>query len=332
MSTIKDAAIAAGVSTATVSRVLNNTGPVSESVRERVERAVAEIGYRPNALARSLRTESTGTIGLIVSNILNPFFTELARAAEDVAIAEGFTMILGNADEIAEKEERYIRELLEKRVDGLLLNPAVAKAPHIKEIVDRGVPVVLIDRSVEGVTAPLVRADGTPAIGELVAHMVALGHRKLGIISGPRELRNGLERYEAFIAASSAIGYPVQPQHIAFGDFERESGAAAMRRLMSAGDPPDAVFVANGRMTLGALEALKSLGIRVGQDVGVASYDDDPFFSLLDPALTAIEQPTAELGRLAMSALLGRIRGGGADELEPLHSRLIIRRSCGETE
>lgn len=330
MSTIKDAARAAGVSTATVSRVLNNTGPVSDSVRERVERAVAEIGYRPNALARGLRTESTGTIGLIVSNILNPFFTELARAAEDAAIAEGFTMVLGNADEIPEKEDRYIRELLEKRVDGLLLNPASSESPHIKEIVDRGVPVVLIDRVVDGVEAPLVRADGGPAIRELVSHLVSLGHRRLGIISGPLSLLNGIERFEAFTDACASAGLPVRPEHIAVGDFERESGAAGVQALLAAPEPPDAIFVANGRMTLGALQGLKALGLRAGHDVGLASYDDDPFFSLLDPALTAIEQPTAELGRLAMRALLDRIKGGGITTLQPLQSRLIIRRSCGE--
>lgn len=331
MATIRDAASAAGVSVATVSRVINGSGPVSATARERVERAVAELGYRPNALARSLRTESTGTIGLVVSSILNPFFTELARAAEDVAIARGFTMVLGNADEVAAKEERYIRELLEKRVDGLLLNPASADAPHIREIVDRGVPVVLIDRTVEGVEAPLVRADGAPAIRELVGHMAALGHRRLAIISGPVELRNGHERHAAFVSAAEEHGLAVAAHHERFGDFERESGAAAMTSLLTH-DRPDAVFVANGRMALGALEAAKAAGLTVGEDIGLASYDDDPFFDLLTPPLTAIRQPTRELGRLAMTTLLDRIGSRDAPpSLAPLTTQLIVRASLGET-
>lgn len=331
MPTIRDAALAAGVSTATVSRVLNHTGPVSDDVRQRVERAVAELGYRPNALARSLRTESTGTIGLIVSNILNPFFTELARSAEDVAISQGFTMVLGNSDEIPAKEERYIKELLEKRVDGLLLNPASPDAPYIKEIVDRGVPVVLIDRNVEGVTAPLVHADGTQAIRDLVAHLVSLGHKRLAIVSGPLELRNGLERFTAFSKAAAELGVPLAQEHIAYGDFERKSGAEATKRLLDGPNRPDAIFVANGRMTLGALEALKEAGLRIAEDIAIASYDDDPFFSLIEPPLTAIEQPTRELGRLAMVTLLDRIKGGGVHEPELLKAHLIVRRSCGET-
>jgi LacI family transcriptional regulator len=330
MATMRDVADAAGVSTATVSRVLNGTGPVSALVRTRVEEAIAALGYSPNALARSLRTESTGTIGLIVSSILNPFFTELARAAEDVAMAHGFNVIIGNADENPVKEERYVRALLEKRVDGLLLNPAAAQAPSIREAAERGVPVVLLDRTVRGVKAPLVRADGRRAIGELVTHVAGLGHRRLGMISGPRELRHGKERYDAYTKAAAVAGLPVAAEHVRYGDFERESGAKAMALLLGSNPRPDVVFVANGRMTLGALEAIRASGVRVPTDIALASYDDDPWFSLLDPPLTAIEQPTAELGRVAMTTLLQRIRGERPATVPALTARLVTRSSCGE--
>jgi LacI family transcriptional regulator len=330
MATMREVAEAAGVSTATVSRVLNRTGPVSVEVRERVERVIAELGYSPNALARSLRTESTGTIGLIVSSILNPFFTELARVAEDVASAHGFNVIIGNADEDPAKEERYLRTLLEKRVDGLLLNPASADAPYIREVAGRGVPIVLIDRTVPGVEAPLVRADGRAAITELVAHLHGLGRRRLGMVSGPPALRNARERLAAFTEAAAAAGAPVDPAHIGYGDFERASGARAMTALLAAEPRPDAVFVANGRMTLGALEALRMAGVRIGVDLALASYDDDPWFSLLDPPLTAIGQPTADLARVAMTTLLRRIRGEPPEPPPALTARLVIRASCGE--
>ena len=320
----------AAVSTATVSRVINGTAPVSDDVRQRVEQAIERLGYSRNALARSLRRESTGTIGLVVSSILNPFFTELARAAEDVANENGFYVIVGNADESPEKEARYLKALLEKRVDGLLLNPATNDAPYIRDIVARGVPVVLIDRSVQGVQAPLVRASGREAIQDLVQHLVSLGHRRLGMISGPRSLRNGRERYEAFTRSLAARGLSVDPQLIAFGDFERESGAKAMEELLARERPPSVVFVANGRMTLGAMEVIRAHGLRIPDDIGIASFDDDPWFSLLDPPLTAIEQPTAALGRAAARLLLDRIARRRDSKMPTLKAQLIVRRSCGE--
>ncbi|WP_169582063.1 MULTISPECIES: LacI family DNA-binding transcriptional regulator [Microbacterium] len=328
MPTIHDAAAAAGVSTATVSRVINNTGPVSDAVRARVEKAIAEIGYRPNALARSLRTESTGTIGLIVSNILNPFFTELARAAEDAAIDAGYTVVLGNSDERADKENLYIRQLLEKRVDGLILNPADAASNYIREVADRGVPIVLIDRSVANVNAPLVTADPAPAITDLVAHLCASGFTRPAIISGPTTLKNGRDRFDAFSQALRLKGMELSPARVAVGDFERESGYVAMTSLLEADLAPDVVFVSNGRMTLGALEAARARGVRIGPGgMGIAAYDDDPFYSLLTPSITAIAQPTTELGGAAMRTLLELIQGGEPARTHSLPARLIVRES-----
>lgn len=328
MPTIHDAAAAAGVSTATVSRVINNTGPVSDAVRARVEKAISEIGYRPNALARSLRTESTGTIGLIVSNILNPFFTELARAAEDAAIDAGYTVVLGNSDEQADKENLYIRQLLEKRVDGLILNPADATSSYIREVADRGVPIVLIDRSVEGVNAPLVTADPAPAISNLVDHLHERGFTRPAIISGPTALKNGRDRFDAFSDALRLKGMDLPASRVAVGDFERESGYTAMTALLDADMIPDVVFVSNGRMTLGALEAARSRGVRIGPGgIGIASYDDDPFFPLLTPSITAIAQPTAALGGAAMRTLLELIQGGDPARAHTLPAQLIVRES-----
>lgn len=330
MATIKDVAQRAGVSTATVSRALTGSSPVSDEVRDRVQQVVAELDYRPNGLARSLRTESTGTVGLVVSTILNPFFTHLARAAEDEAIANGFNVILCNADDDASKEERYLQVLLEKRVDGLLLNPSTSRAPHIQRIASRGVPIVLLDRSVEGVDAPIVRSQSSDAIAELVRHMVSLGHKRLGMISGPLTLLNGAERYRDFTNAARAAGHPVDERDVVFGDFERTSGAEGMRRLLSADTGPDAVFVANGPMALGALEALLDAGLSVPDDISIAAFDDDPWFRLVATPVTAIRQPTAELGRLAMRTLLAQIHRTSLPQGPRPVARLITRASCGE--
>ena len=240
-------------------------------------------------------------------------------------------MLLGNSDELAAKEQLYIKQFLEKRVDGLILNPASADSPHIQALISQGFPIVLIDRDVHGADAPLVRADGRDAIMQLMSHIAEHGHQHPAIISGPTTLRNGAERHKYFLEGAEAAGLEVHPTHIVYGDFERQSGFDAMQRLLNSDRSPDFVFVSNGRMALGALEAMRERNIDVGTDLAIASYDDDPYFKLLNPAITAIEQPTAEIGRLTMQTLIAEIHERrSAAPITPLTSRLIIRQSCGQ--
>ncbi|WP_051301252.1 LacI family DNA-binding transcriptional regulator [Actinomadura rifamycini] len=329
MAGVKEVARRAGVSVATVSRVLNDSARVTAETRARVLAAVEELGYRPNAVARSLRTDTTRTIGLVIGDILNPFFTELARAVEDEARAAGYSVVIGNADERAERQDHYVRTLLEQRVDGLLLCPTAEVTPLVRDVVRDGGPLVFLDRTLPGLDVPTVRADGTAAIGELVAHLAALGHRRIAFVSGPALLSTGRERTEAFTAALRACGLPVRPDYVQAGDFQAASGRAGAARLLDLPEPPEAIFAGDNLMALGALDEIRARGLAIPGDVALASYDDVPWFTHLDPPLTAIGQPVQDLGRRAVRALLDRIDGRPVEPVV-LDARLVVRRSCGE--
>ncbi|MBX7468762.1 LacI family DNA-binding transcriptional regulator [Streptomyces sp. NPDC056084] len=329
MAGIKDVATEAGVSVATVSRVLNSHPSVSEAARVRVLAAVETLGYRPNAVARSLRTDRTRTLGLVISDVLNPYFTELARSVEEAARALGYSVIIGNADERPDLQDHHVRTLLDRRIDGLLVSPTDGGSPLMLEAVRGGTPIVFVDRWIPGIDVPVVRADGRAAIGDLVAHLHRLGRRRLAIIAGPAATTTGSERVEAFRAALAAHGLPLPDEYVGQGDFQAASGRRATERFLALPEPPDAVFAADNLMTLGALDALRAHGLRIGADIALAAFDDIPWFVHTDPPVTAIAQPTGELGRAAVQALAGLI-GGGAPPSVILPARLVVRRSCGE--
>ncbi|GAA2459369.1 LacI family DNA-binding transcriptional regulator [Actinomadura vinacea] len=331
MTSVKDVARRAGVSVATVSRVLNDSPTVTPATRERVLAAVAELGYRRNAVARSLRTDATRTIGLVIGDILNPFFTELARAVEDEARTLGYSIVIGNADERPDRQDHYVRTLLEQRVDGLLLCPTAEITPLVRGTVRDGLPLVFLDRTLPGLQVPTVRADGAGAIAALVRHLRDLGHERIASISGPALLSTGRERTEAFTAAMRACGLPVRDRYLEAGDFRAGSGQAGAARLLDLPEPPDVIFVGDGLMALGALDEIRARGLRIPHDVALACYDDLPWFTHLDPPVTAIAQPVQELGRRAVRALAERIEDRPVASVV-LTARLVVRRSCGEKE
>ncbi|MCW2940978.1 MAG: ribose operon repressor RbsR [Actinomycetia bacterium] len=330
MASIKDVAQRAGVSVATVSRVLNASPSVTERTRARVQAVMDELGYRPNAVARSLRTDATNTIGLIIGDILNPFFTELARAVDDEARAAGYSVLIGNADERPEQQDHYVGTLLEQRVDGLLLCPTAEITPLVEDAVRGSRPLVFLDRTLAGLDVPSVRADGSAAIRDLVRHLRALGHRRIAFISGPALLSTGRERTAAFVSALTECGLPVRPEYVEAGDFQAASGRSITARLLDLPEPPEVIFTGDNLMALGALDEIRARGLRVPADVALASYDDVPWFTHLDPPMTAISQPVQELGRLAVRALVDRI-GDRPVRSVVLPARLVVRRSCGET-
>lgn len=331
MVNIRNVAEAAGLSVATVSRVLNGHPSVSEEARERVLAAVESLGYRPNVVARSLRTHRTGTIGLVIGDILNPYFTELARAVEQQARALGYSVIIGNADERADLEDHHVRGLLERRIDGLLVSPADDRSLMTLEAAASHTPMVFVDRWIPGVEVPVVRSDGAEAIRALVAHLHALGHRRIAVITGPAATTTGRERVDAFREALAAYGIALPEEYVGRGDFQAESGRVATERFLNLPEPPEVVFATDNLMALGALDAIGARGLRVPDDVGLAAFDDIPWFSHTDPPITTIAQPTAELGRAAVRALADLVAGGSASSTV-LPARLVVRRSCGEPE
>ncbi|MEU1278136.1 LacI family DNA-binding transcriptional regulator [Streptomyces sp. NPDC005805] len=329
MAGIKDVAAQAGVSVATVSRVLNGHPSVSPDARARVLAAVEKLGYRPNAVARSLRTDQTRTLGLVISDVMNPYFTELARFVEEEARALGYSVIIGNADERPDLQDAHVRTLLDRRIDGLLVSPADGPSPVTLDAARGATPVVFVDRWVPGVDVPVVRADGTDAIRDLVAHLHALGRRRVAIIAGPAATTTGRERVDAFHAALRAHGIPLPAEYIGQGDFQADSGRRATERFLDLPEPPETVFATDNLMALGALDAIRARGLRVPDDIGLAAFDDIPWFLHTDPPVTAVAQPVAELARAAVRAVVDLIEGRPPQSVT-LPARLVVRRSCGE--
>jgi DNA-binding LacI/PurR family transcriptional regulator len=336
MTRLKDVADRAGVSTATISRVLSGKGYVSPALRERVLATVAELNYVPDGIARSMTQRRTDVLGLVVSDVSNPFFTAVARAVEDTAQEAGYSLVLCNTDEKLEKERAYLGVLRAKRVDGILLAATTKEASHIQRLVDGGIKVVLLDRGVPGLNVPSVQVDNFGGMYEATEYLLALGHRRIGMITGGQAISTARERQEGFEAAMRNAGILLQngaeEPLVVDGGRTTEGGYAAALRLWSLPERPTAIVSWSNMTSTGLLLALHERSARIPDDVSVVSFDDLPHFGLLDHALTVVEQPTYEIGRHACRLLLRLL---DPDEEVPaeamqirLPCRLIVRESC----
>ncbi|MDB6001295.1 MAG: LacI family transcriptional regulator [Rhizobacter sp.] len=330
MSTIRDVALLAGVSITTVSHVVNNTRRVSADRSARVQAAIAQLGYQPNAVARSLRVNETRMFGMIVPDNSNPYFAEIARSIEDASFEFGYSVILCNSDEDAFKERAYLELLVEKRVDGIAFVATGNHADGLDAIAARGLPVVLVDRDVDSDAWDSVLVHNYKGGREAVAHLIQLGHRHIGCISGPRGLGPSGERVRGYRAALRAADIAADPARIVEGDFHAEGGYHSMRELLRRDPAISAVFACNDMMAVGALRALGEQGLRTPQDVALVGFDDIALASYTQPALTTIAQPYQEIGRRVTQLLVDRANGGtAAPERIRLEPRLVVRASCG---
>lgn len=334
MATIKDVAERAGVSVMTVSRVINNNGYVSRATKEKVEKAMEELGYVPNALAHGLITKRTHVLGLIVSDITNPFFTTIVRGVEDLAIKNGFNIILCNTDEDVEKEKKYIELLLRKRVDGIILSPAdCSRRDSVDQIIRRNVPLVLIDRCIKGLDIDCVYSDSTFGAYELTKYLISLGHRRIGIIVGPKRISTAVERIEGYKRALNEANITLDNSLIKWGEkYSREDGYSHTLTLLKMDNPPTAIFGGNRLITVGILRAIRELGLRIPEDISVISFDEVEDISVTNPFLTVVSQNPYTIGMIATELLLKRIREGGRFIDPPkniiLKPEIIIRKSC----
>jgi len=331
MATLRDIARRAGVSTATVSNVINETAYVSPRVKARVLMAIREFDYHPNALARTLKTRKSKTVGMIIPDITNPFFPAMVRGSEDVLLQEGYTLFLGNSDGEREKEERYYRAFRAKRVDGLILiiSPSSTAPEYLRHHKPDGVPILYADRFHRGLHGDVVIGDNIGGAHQAVSHLIELGHRRIGIITGPPELPNARMRLEGYNRALSECGLPQEESLVRPGKFDEASGYAATVELLKLVKPPTAIFVSNALMTLGCLRALKDSGVECPKDISLVSFDDLEWFSLTNPTITAVDQPAYELGATAAEVLLKRITGrlSGPPLRKILPTRLVPRES-----
>jgi LacI family transcriptional regulator len=302
---ISDVARHASVSPATVSRVLNGDPRVGEAYRRRVLRAVEELDYRPNVLARNLRRQRTATIGVVVPDIENPHFGEWVRSVEDRAFDAGYRVLVCNTDETAEKQRAYLEALIDERVLGVIISPSDPGDGEISRLLDLGIPVVACDREVSDARADAVLADNVKAMRIGTDLLIAEGHERIAFIGGRTDVETGAERLAGYEMAMRAAGLETQ---VLDGDFRLERAEAAVAGLLAREPRPTAVIVANNLMTLGALRAIRDAGLRVPADIALLGVDDPPWSALVDPPLTTLAQPVRAMAADAMELLLQRVR------------------------
>ncbi|MEU6114507.1 LacI family DNA-binding transcriptional regulator [Streptomyces sp. NPDC047117] len=310
LATIKDVAARAGVSLGTASRVLSGSSQTSADSRSRVLTAAAELGYVANGPARSLRRARTDVLGLVVSDIRNPFFSELAHAAEQEARRHGYTVLLANANEDAEQADAYLQTFAGQRVDGLLFSPQSTLSPRLAATAASGLPLVFLNRTVEGIDAPLYGTDNAQGVEQVLTWLQRRGHRDVAFIGGPEEISTGAERRAAYLAGRQAHGISTDDGLIDAGDFLADGAAEAMWRILDRGAPFTAVFGANGLTTLGAVRALRErLGAEQAGRIEMVSFDDLDWFEFASPPISAVRNDASSIGRLGVRGLVDLIAG-----------------------
>lgn len=315
----------------TVSKVINNTGRISEATRQRVLRIMEEMNYVPNSMARSLVLQETRILALLITDITNPFYTSLARGAEDAALRAGYKLLLGNSDENLDKEKTYIDTLLSTRVDGVLYAPTGDdSAEQIERLLQHDIPVVLLDREVPGIECDTILGDSRSGAEQMVEHLIALGHRRIAFVNGPLNVSTSRLRLEGYQAALRQHQLPFDEKLIVEVEYQHALASPIAARLLDQDPPPTAVFAANNFLALGAIRAFRERGIRVPEDISVCCFDELEAGFVVDPFMTVMAQPAYEFGASGMELLLERIQNKDAERrtivLQPvLHSRKSVQ-------
>jgi LacI family transcriptional regulator len=308
MSTIKDVAKLAGVSTSTVSHALNRTRFVSEDARSRVEKAVDELNYRPSSIARSLKGQRTKTLGMLVTTSRNPFFAEVVNGVERRCYERGYTLFLCNTEGNLERMEASLDALEEKRVDGLLLLCSEVNDDIINLLeAERSVPIVVFDWGPESDNVDRIY-DNSPAGARLATeYLIEMGHTAIGCITGPRGRRSADERLDGFLKTMADAGLPVRDEWIIESNYECEGGMEAMNQLHGVGEKPSALFVCNDMMAIGVISAASLMGVRVPEHISIVGYDDIYMSNFTAPPLTSVHQPKGEIAARAVDTLIDRL-------------------------
>jgi LacI family transcriptional regulator len=332
--TLRDVAARSRVHASTASRALNpaTRALVNSETVDRVLRAARELGYRPNSLARGLKTNRTHTIGMLLPDLTNPLFPPIVRGIEDTLGSADYTLILANTDNHDDRERQTVAKMLDRRVDGLILATAHRTAPVVDEVIASGMPVVLVNRTVDNPMVPAVTGDDHAGIGLAIRHLAGLGHTRIAHVGGPQNLSTGLTRYQSFLAWMKIVGLEADPSLVVFAEwFHEDPGAKALRRLLDERDDFTAVVAANDLIAIGCYDVLKDSGRTVGVDVSVVGYNDMPFADKLHPPLTTIRIPHYQIGVKAADVMLEILEK--PDGFSPVSIRLapslVVRRSTG---
>ena len=325
--TIRDVAKAAGVSTMTVSRVINNKGQVAEETRIRVEQAMKQLAFTPNMNAQNLVTNKTRTIGIIVPDIANPFFASLVKVGEKICNERGYSMLIGNTEGSLDIERRYISVYKSRMCEAMIL---VAPRVEDKELIELNaqIPLVVVDRKVEHDDIVQVYLDNTRGAEVATEHLIGLGHKKIGFIMGPESVPNSHTRFEGYETALQHADIPLDRELVFQGDFLVETGRAALDYFETLQEMPTAMFCSNDLMAIGVLERANELGIEIPQHYSLIGFDNIFLSSLVSPALTTISYPVLEMGTKAITLLLDSLLSDSKVQMsENLEHNLIIRSS-----
>lgn len=326
--TISDVASLAGVSKATVSRVINNVAFVEAETKQRVLQAVVDLGYRPNNAARSLTTKRTRTIGMIISDASNLFFGDMLRGVEDILQPQNYGLLVCNTDEVLERESHYFDLLLRHQVEGII----AAATSRLWDVLDKAelqhTPVIYVDRVFEGLERPYVGVNNLGGAYLGVSHLIACGYQEIGVVAGFQRLSTMRERLAGFHQAVHEHNLSVREEWIVTCPLSIEAGRQATRGLLSRPERPRALFINNNLLSLGALLAIKDLGLRCPADIALVGFDDHPWAAVANPPLTVVRQPARELGRAAAQALCMLVNGEALPEQRViLDCELVVRES-----
>lgn len=326
--TITDVAKMAGVSITTVSHVINKTRFVSEELVERVNAAIDGLNYQPSALARSLRTKTSGTIGIVIPDNTNPFFAEVVRGIEDFYFEHGYSVFLCNSDGDSDKEYHHLKLLREKNVDGLILVSA-GDDRDSQELLEEGtIPSVIIDREVNNLHTDSVLIDNFRGGYEATLHLIELGHKRIGCITGPSQVTPSGQRLKGYVKALGDNGISFDENLIVTGDFKSQSGNKGLKQLMQNRPSPTAIFACNDLMAIGALAASREIGLEIPEQLSLIGFDDITLASMVVPKLTTVAQPKRDLGETGAKLLFQQITKDKKQEaVVLLQPNLVIRDS-----
>jgi LacI family transcriptional regulator len=326
--TITDVAKHAGVSVATAGRVLSGQGYAGKETRQRVLEAADELGYVPNRIARSLRLRQTKMLGLLIADVENSFYSTIARNVESVAKENGYQVVLCNSSDDPSIERDSLKLLEELRVDGVIITPTPRNRRWLEQLREQDIVIVQIDRQVDRLHADAILVDNERASADAVSHLISSGHKQIGIVTGPLDVTTAKLRLAGYRRAMEEHGIPVRPELIIAGSFRRDEAIKEADGLLSAEQPPTAIFAANNILAEAVLMALADMGLTVPADMSLVAFDDTPWMSMVNPRLTAVRQPVADMARSATELLLRRLRNGPGEPTTVLfNAELVVRGS-----
>jgi DNA-binding LacI/PurR family transcriptional regulator len=332
-SDIRDVARRAKVSVSTVSRVINGVSTVSPVLAKRVWKAAEDLGYSPNTQARSLASGRSQMLGLVISEITNPFFPELIQQFEDAANGDGYEVVVGFINHEPQRMSRFIRRMVERRAEGIAIMTFGMETPLVHDLATCELPFVLMDTGPEIPNANVLAVDYQTGIDQGVQHLAAMGHRKIAFISGPSTHFSAQSRHNAFCNSLSRVGVSPRSEWLVLGDHTLNGGIRAMQTIMAGTDRPTAVMCSNDMTAIGVLHALYEQNVRVPEQMSVIGFDNIQMSAFTLPPLTTIEMSCAEIARCAIDMLRGKVKPSDgnkrAPHFSPIATKLVVRKSTG---